>query len=52
VFKRVLTVQRDGVDVETTPPSETLYRARMTKYVDELKRRSRIVEPVSRDKFL
>lgn len=52
MFKRVLTVQRNGEDVETSPPSETLYRTRMTHYVDELRRRSRIVEPVSRDKFL
>lgn len=28
VYKRVLTVSRGGLDVETTPPSDTLYRSR------------------------
>lgn len=37
VFRRVLTVQRGGVDVETTPPSETLYRERTGPFVKKLR---------------
>lgn len=52
VFKRVLTVQRGGVDVETTPPSETFYRGRTEPFVKKLSQHSFEVEPVSRSKFL
>lgn len=40
VFKRVLTVQRDGVDVETTPPTEAFYRGRTANFVKKLSTKS------------
>nr|WRQ65479.1 RNA-dependent RNA polymerase [Tolivirales sp. gcode 6] len=51
VFQRVLTVSRGGQQVETTPPTEELYRQRFAPYVDELKRCSFITAPVTRSVF-
>ncbi|APG76445.1 hypothetical protein 2 [Sanxia tombus-like virus 1] len=52
IFHRVLTVQRDGQFVETTPPSEALYRQRFRQYVKQLKRYTYETPPVTRDVFL
>nr|WRQ65473.1 RNA-dependent RNA polymerase [Tolivirales sp. gcode 6] len=51
VYQRVLTVCRDGQQVETTPPAEQFYREQFAPYVDELKRYSFVTPPVSRALF-
>jgi hypothetical protein len=43
VFERVLTVRRDGMNVETYRPDEAFYRDRMSTYVDELRRKTYVV---------